>query len=96
MRDRSISLSFTQLFAYLLAVAGVALIGTNFFASETNDHLGFVGVPILALAMVLAIRSYLCRLAVLVKETQALLQDAYMVGREVGREETANVVRSLR
>jgi hypothetical protein len=87
MNERSFSLSFRQLVAYALVLLGLALIALNFRVSATNDHLGFAAIPPLALSMVLTVRGYMCEIAATVRATSALHQDAYAVGREVGRME---------
>ena len=87
MQDRLLSLSAATILAAALMLIGLGLLVANWFLP--GEDLGFASMPFFATSAVARIRALLCRMG-------GLVQDAYEMGKEVGREEGGNQVRNLR
>lgn len=76
MNERNLNLPITTVLFAASACIALGLIGVNFLRAD--EHLGFLAMPFLALAVVLRIRSWFC----LMTERE---RDAFILGRESGK-----------
>lgn len=76
MNERSLNVPIASTLSVVAAIIAVGLIGANFF--RPDEHLGFLAMPFLALAVVLRIRSWFC----VMSERE---RDAFLLGRESGK-----------